>query len=302
MPLRLGTRRSALARSQAQWVENQLRALGVPVELVPITTGGDRQQGPIRQIGGQGVFTKEIQQALLEERLDLAVHSLKDLPTNTPADLILAAVPQRASCADVLVSPAWKTLDRLPPGATVGTSSMRRRAQLLHLRPDLQIKDIRGNIDTRLRKLHHGDYHALMLAEAGLMRMGLAAEITQVLPLTLIMPAVGQGALGLETRRGDAATRAAVAPLDHPATHHAVLAERALLSTLHGGCLAPIAAWARTETGRLTLTGRVLSPDGQRKLEAALDGDLQEPIDLGRRVAEELLEQGAADLINLARG
>jgi hydroxymethylbilane synthase len=251
---------------------------------------------------GQGVFTKEIQRALLDHRIDLAVHSLKDLPTDAPPELIIAAVPQRAPCGDVLVSPAWKTLDQLPAGAVVGTSSIRRRAQLLSVRPDLQMKDIRGNIDTRLRKLHQGEYQALVLAEAGLARLGLAGEITQSIPMSVILPAVGQGALALETRREDEATRAALAPLDHSATHQAVSAERAMLSALHGGCLAPVAAWCRMETGRLMLTGRVLSSDGRRKIEANEDADFQDFIDLGLRVAEKLLQQGAAELINLARG
>ncbi|HEY4759296.1 MAG TPA: hydroxymethylbilane synthase, partial [Thermoguttaceae bacterium] len=257
MTLRLGTRASALAQWQANWVAGQLRAQSQEVELVPITTSGDRELIPIQTIGGKGVFTKEIQRALLEDQIDLAVHSLKDLPTDTPPELILAAVPQRAPCGDVLVSPTWKTIDRLPAGSTVGTSSMRRRAQLLNYRPDLQMKDMRGNIDTRLRKLHQGDYHAIVLAEAGLTRLGLGSEITQQLPMSIMLPAVGQGALGLETRCEDSITRAAVAPLDHAPTHHAVLAERAMLAALHGGCLAPIAAWARMETNHLSLTGRV---------------------------------------------
>ena len=277
-----------------------MRALGVEVELTPIATSGDRHRGPVQDIG-QGVFTKELQRALLENRIDLAVHSLKDLPTDTPAELILAAVPQRAPCGDVLVSPEWKILDRLPTGATVGTSSMRRRSQLSHIRPDLQMKDIRGNIDTRLRKLDQGEYQALVLAEAGLTRLGFAAGITEVLPMSIMLPAVGQGALALETRRDDSTTRAAVAPLDHPATHQAVLAERAMLSALHGGCLAPIAAWGRLENGRLTLTGRALSPDGRRKIEVTEDADSQDSVDLGRRVAEQLLERGAGELISLAR-
>lgn len=274
--------------------------MGVEVELLLITTSGDINRGPIQDVG-QGVFTKEIQRALLEDRIDLAVHSMKDLPTDTPAELIVAVVPQRAPCGDVLVSPAWKTLDQLPTGAIVGTSSMRRRAQMLHIRPDLQVNDIRGNVDTRLRKVHQGDYQAVMLAEAGLTRLGLTAEITQSIPMSIVLPAVGQGALALETRRDDNATRAALAPLDHPPTHKAVLAERAMLAALHGGCLAPIAAWGRMETGRLTLTGRVLSPDGRRKIEVVDDADSQDAIDLGRRAAEKLLQQGAAELIDLAR-
>jgi hydroxymethylbilane synthase len=331
MIIRLGTRASALARCQADWVAGQLRALGLDVELVPITTSGDRQQGPIQDIG-QGVFTKEIQRALLDGRIDLAVHSLKDLPTDAPADLILAAVPKRAPCGDVLLSPQWKTLDQLPAGAVVGTSSVRRRAQLLNHRADLQMKDIRGNVDTRLRKLREGQYDALVLADAGLTRLGLTAEITQSLPMSIIMPAVGQGALGLETRADDSATRAALAQLDHSDTHSAVLAERAMLAALKGGCLAPVAAWARIENDLLALTGRVLSPDGQRKLEAGAetlapsaskdkknlaasegektlattegataDAKFEASVELGRRVAGELLRLGAEELIELAR-
>jgi hydroxymethylbilane synthase len=300
MPLRLGTRASALARWQADWVAAQLRALGVAVELVPISTIGDRDQGPIQTVG-QGVFTKEIQRALLDNRIDLAVHSMKDLPTDTPAELILAAVPERAPCGDVLVSPEWKSLEKLPPSAIVGTSSLRRQAQLLSVRSDLLMKDIRGNIDTRLKKVHQGEFHAIVLAEAGLTRLGFMSEISQSLPMSIILPAAGQGALALETRRNDHQTRDALNPLDHPPTHNATLAERAMLATLHGGCLAPIAAWGRMESGRLTLTGRVLSPDGQRKLEAADDADLHDAVNLGNRVADKLLQQGAAELINLAR-
>ncbi len=300
MLLRLGTRRSVLARSQAEWVAGELRAAGMEVELVPITTSGDRHLGAIEDIG-QGVFTREIQRAVLEGRIDLAVHSLKDLPTDTPAGLILAAVPERGPCGDVLVSPQWKTLEQLPAGAAVGTSSMRRRAKILHVRGDLQIKEIRGNIDSRLRKLHENQYDALVLAEAGLTRLGLAGEITQSILMTFMLPAVGQGALGLEARHDDGKTRDALAALDHPPTHHAVLAERAMLAALHGGCLAPIAAWGRVEGGRLRLTGRVLSPDGRQKIEAVGDADLQDSIELGRRVAEKLLLQGAAELIDLAR-
>jgi hydroxymethylbilane synthase len=300
MLVRLGTRASALARHQAKWVAEQLRASGVEVALILVTTTGDKDQGPIQEIG-QGVFTKEIQRALLENHIDLAVHSLKDLPTDTPPDLIVAAVPQRAPCGDVLISPAYKTLEQLPAGATVGTSSLRRQAQLLYNRSDLKMTPIRGNIDTRLRKVHQGEYHAIVLAEAGLTRLGLTSEITQSLPMSIILPAVGQGALALEIRRNDQATREAVAPLDHPPTHNAVDAERAMLAALKGGCLAPIAAWGRMEGNRLTLTGRVLSPDGAKKLEVTLDADNEESADLGRRVAEQLLGQGAAELIQLAR-
>lgn len=301
MQLRLGTRGSALARWQAEWVAAQLGKLGVEVELVPITTRGDTQQGPIETIGGQGVFTKELQRALLDERIDLAVHSLKDLPTDEVPGLCLAAVPERAPVGDVLVCPRHASLEELPQGAVVGTGSLRRRAQLLHVRGDLRIRDIRGNVDTRLRKVREGDYDAAVLAEAGLRRLGLAEQITQLLPPAIVLPAVGQGALGLETRSDDPATRKRLAGLDHPATHHAVLAERAMLAALRGGCLAPIAAWARMEDDQLTLTGRVLSPDGTRRLEATRTAAGSEAVQLGLGVADELLAQGAADLIRVPR-
>lgn len=326
MPLRLGTRASALARWQAQWVATELQARGVAVELVPISTAGDRQQESLKNIGGQGLFTKEIQRALLENRIDLAVHSLKDLPTegyfSSAASvktgeaehgerfgLCLAAVPPRASAADVFVSQKFKSLEALPRGATVGTGSLRRRAQLLHTRPDLQISDIRGNVDTRLRKLQEGQFEALILAEAGLRRLGFEQHITQTLPFELMLSAVGQGALGLETREEDDATRQAVAPLDDRSTHAAVLAERAMLAALQGGCLAPIAALGRVIDDRLTLLGRVIAHDGSQKLEASDSVLLSQDADdlfaaalqLGRRVAESLRAQGADQLIQASR-
>ncbi len=325
--LRLGTRASPLARWQAEWVAARLEELGVAVELVHVTTSGDRQKAPIGLGSDRGLFTKEIQQELLAGRIDLAVHSLKDLPTDSPSELILAAIPERAPVGDVLVSDRARTFEELPHGAIVGTGSLRRRAQLLHVRPDLRMRDIRGNVDTRVRKLHAGDYDAIVLAEAGLRRLGLAAEITQVLPLDLALPAVGQGALGIESRADDEATRRAVAALGHAATRAAGGAERAMLSALLGGCLAPIAAWARlgdcpvrgdcpdfrlgengtvpfSGEGRdvLVLTGRVLSADGARKIESTAGAAASEAAALGRRVADALVAQGAAELIEAARG
>ena len=311
-PLRLGTRASALARWQAQWVAGRLRENHVEVELISIATTGDRQQGPIDLIGGrgQGIFTKEIQRALLEGRIDLAVHSLKDLPTGETPGLALAAVPERGPVADVLVGP--RGLQNLPPKTVIGTGSLRRRAQLLHVRPDLEMKDVRGNVETRLRKLEQGDYDALVLAEAGLRRLGFERHIADMLPLDLMLPAVGQGALALETRADDRATRKIVVSLDHWPTHLAVSAERVMLATLQGGCLAPIAALGRVEPTQLSLTGRVMSRDGVKQLEAdhsmALPSDFEnrnegqtDAEQLGRQVAEFLLAQGAGELIRAAR-
>jgi hydroxymethylbilane synthase len=301
MPLRLGTRASALARWQAEWVASQLRQRGITVELTPIATTGDRQLGAIESIGGQGVFTKEIQLALLDGRIDLAVHSLKDLPTVTAPGLCLAAVPERAAAGDVLISSRGASLADLPAGAVIGTGSLRRRTQLLHFRRDLEMKDIRGNIDTRLRKLHESDYDAVVLAEAGLRRLGFEAQITQMLPLDIMLPAPGQGALALEIRADDEPTRRTVAQLDHPPTHAAVAAERAMLAALQGGCLGPIAALGQVEVGRLTLIGRVLGRDGVRRIEAHETATLAEAVALGRQVADALLTQGAGELICAAR-
>jgi hydroxymethylbilane synthase len=299
--IRLGTRASLLAQWQANWVAARLQELGVEVELVPVATHGDQLATPIGAAAGTGIFTKEIQNELSAGRVDLAVHSLKDLPTEEVPGLVLAAVPERAPVADVLVSPFYPSLDRLPHGAVVGTGSLRRRAQLLHVRADLRLADIRGNVDTRLKKLDRGEYDAIVLAEAGLRRLGFDDRISQQLPLSVALPAVGQGALGLETRADDQATRQALAPLDHAPSHQAVLAERAMLAALEGGCLAPIAAHAKVEAGQLRLIGRALSPDGRRKLETEHRARPDEALALGRRVAEDLLAQGAGELIEAAR-
>ncbi len=301
MQLRIGTRGSALARWQADWVAAQLRTAGVDVELVHIATRGDRQQGPIGSSGSPGIFTKEIQRALLDGLIDVAVHSLKDLPTDVPAGLCLAATPQRASVADVLVAPAWGQWSKLPPGARVATGSLRRRAQLLHARNDLLMCDIRGNVETRLRKVQEGRYDAVILAEAGLRRLKLEQQITEVLPMALLLPAIGQGALGIEARADDSATRQCLESLDHTLTRSGVTAERALLAALHGGCLAPIAAWGRVEGERLVLTGRVLSSDGSRRVEATLYDNPAEAESLGRKVAGVLSEAGAEEFIQAAR-
>jgi hydroxymethylbilane synthase len=298
---RLGTRTSPLARWQAEWVAARLAELGASVELVPITTQGDVKTQPLGQIGGQGLFTKELQRALLDGQIDLAVHSLKDLPTAPVEGLALAAVPPRESTADMLVSSVAASIELLPPSARIGTGSLRRKAQLLHLRPDLRIVDIRGNLDTRLRKLADGEYDAIVLAEAGLSRLGLAGEITHVIPRSAMLPAVGQGALGIETRSDDRATAAVVARLDDPSTHQAVSAERSLLLALRGGCLAPVGAWGRIEGEQICLDAVVLAGDGSRRITAAGRATPADAASLGQRVAQDLLEQGAAELIAASR-
>ena len=298
--LRLGTRASALARWQANWVAARLQERGIGVELVPIVTQGDVKSGPLGQIGGQGLFTKELQRALLDERIDLAVHSLKDLPTEEVEGLAIAAVPERESTADVLISSRANSIESLPPAARIGTGSLRRKAQLLHLRPDLVIEDIRGNVETRLRKLDECQYDAIVLAEAGLRRLGFSGRIAALISSPQMLPAIGQGALGIESRSADEPVRAVLAALDHPPSHHAVLAERTLLSRLRAGCLAPVGAWARYEQNRLLLDAVVLSPDGAKRLTAS-DSSSDDPIALGERVAQLLLAQGAADLISQSR-
>ena len=299
--IRLGTRASALALWQAHWVADRLRELGATVELIHITTVGDRKTGPIGQLGAQGVFTKEIQRALLDHEIDLAVHSLKDLPTDPVAGLQLAAVPPRENPGDVLVSSIAKSIEELPEASRIGTGSVRRRAQLLAVRSDLNVLPVRGNVDTRLRKLNDGEFEGLILAEAGLTRLGLKGDNAHTVPRDVMLPAVGQGALGLETRADDEATASVVRRLDDAATHQAVLAERSLLSALRGGCLAPVGAWGRCDAGQLTLDAVVLSPDGKQRLATDQFGAVDHAVEIGQAAAAELLGQGAADLIQAAR-
>jgi hydroxymethylbilane synthase len=302
--LRLGTRGSKLARWQADWVANELRRLGHAVEIVEIATRGDWEQGSaVASLGATGVFTKEIQNALLAGDVDLAVHSLKDLPTEPTAGLRIAAIPVRASAADVLVTQAGTSLNDLPPAARVGTGSMRRRAQLLHLHPDLQIAEIRGNVDTRLRKLDDGEFDAIVLAEAGLSRLGLAHRITQVLPFDVMLPAPGQGALAIECRDNDEQIIFKVATLNDVATHAAVVAERIVLARLRAGCSAPVGAYAQlAEEYKFHLTAAVLSVDGKKRLVAHADAKWPELAPLGEGVAASLLSQGAAELVRSAAG
>jgi hydroxymethylbilane synthase len=299
-PLRIGTRGSPLALWQANHVADRLRPLAVPrpVVLVEIETAGDRVRDvALSQLGGEGVFTKEIQRALLAGAADVAVHSLKDLPTAPVDGLVLAAVPPRGPVGDVFVSRRHARFDALPVGATVGTSSLRRRAQALHRRPDLSLVNLRGNVETRLRKLDEQGLDAIVLAEAGLLRLGLAGHITEVLDRSWMLPAVGQGALGLECRTADAATRALLAALDDALTRGAVLAERALLRGLGGGCLVPIGALGTVQGEELTLCGAVLPPDGKARVAGELRGPAGQAEALGQALAESLLARGAGALL-----
>jgi hydroxymethylbilane synthase len=296
-PIRIGTRASPLARWQAQWVADQLAAVGHTIDLVPITTRGDiDRQSPIGDIGTTGVFTKELQRALLDGRIAVAVHSLKDLPTDELPGLVLAAVPPRESARDALISRDALPLASLPAGARIGTGSLRRQAQLLYLRPDLTMAPIRGNVETRLRKLADGECDALVLAEAGLKRLGFAERITELFGPPDFMSAVGQGALGLETRAGDECC-AVISQLNDPDSHAAVTSERAFLAAMQGGCSAPIGALAQIDAdGLLHLEGVWLTSDGRERIAAALSAPPSEAADLGRRLANELKKRGARPL------
>ena len=299
--IRIGTRGSKLALWQAEWVAGELQQLGYSVELIVITTQGDTSTLSLSQVGGQGLFTKEIQRELLAGRVDVAVHSLKDLPTIPIEGLSLAAVPLRETTADCLISRGGEEFEALPSGASVGTGSSRRGAQLRAWRPDIEIADIRGNVDSRLKKLQEKQYDAIVLAAAGLQRLGLTEHITQRLPEERMLPAVGQGALGLECRSDDSVTAEALRELDHFASHAAVAAERSLLKSLLAGCLAPVAALGQVDGQQLKLRGRVISLDGQQVLESQVTGSAEHAVALGEQLAEQLRDQGAAEVIERAR-
>jgi hydroxymethylbilane synthase len=299
-PIRLGTRGSPLALRQAELVRDALSARhpGLAVELTIITTQGDRAADvPLRQLSGQGVFARAIEEALLDGRVDVAVHSLKDLPSVETPGLIIAAVPPREDARDALVSRGDRGFAALPVGARVATGSPRRAAQLKAARPDLEIVDMRGNLDTRLRKLASQDLDALVLAVAGLSRLGLGGRIAEALPTTLCLPAVGQGALAVQCRADDTATRALLAPLDDAATHAAVDAERALLAALGGGCKVPIAAHAELCGDELELHGVVAAPDGSQVLRDSLAAPVAAAALLGMGLAARLMAAGAGDLL-----
>jgi hydroxymethylbilane synthase len=304
VPLRVATRNSQLALWQAEHVATLLRRAhtGLEVELVPIVTQGDRiQDRTLAAIGGKGLFIKELEVALEERRADIAVHSMKDLPSDVPEGLTIAAVLERADARDALLTAKAARLDDLPRGARVGTSSLRRQAQLLAARPDLTIETLRGNVDTRLRRLDAGDLDAIVLACAGLIRLGLESRITSRLDPKISLPAVAQGVIGIECRNADARTRGLVAVLNHPATRIAMDAERAFAQRLGGSCQSPIAAHAELEGKRLILDGLVAEPDGSRLLRDTLSGSVDDPAALGRQLAERILAAGAGPLLGRLR-
>jgi hydroxymethylbilane synthase len=298
-PLRIGTRGSALALWQARSIAQTLRGTtGVELEIVIIKTSGDKfQQTSLSKIGAKGVFIKELEDALIDERIDLAVHSMKDVPTELPAGLAIAAIGKREDVRDALLSRSGESLALLPQGTRVGTSSLRRQSQLLYVRRDLHMLELRGNVDTRIEKLKRGDYDAIVLAKAGLDRLGLSANISEVLPQTVSLPAAGQGAIGIEARMNDTETLRVLAALEDTETRNAVTAERAALAGLGGGCQVPIGAWGRLEQGRLLLDVAVLSPDGTRRISESDSGAPRDAEAIGQRVAHKLKNNGAAALL-----
>lgn len=298
-PLRIGTRGSLLAKWQAEFVRKQLfAATGMEAEIVIIKTSGDRlQQAPLTQIGGKGIFIKELEDALLDETVDLAVHSVKDIPTDTPSRLCFPAVCRRDDVRDCLISPKGTTLANLREGARVGTSSLRRHAQLRHIRPDLDVRDLRGNVDTRLRKVESGEYDAILLAKAGLDRLGWSQRITETLAPEVCMPAVGQGAIAVEARLNDTEAADALVKLDDAETRTAIICERALLSALQGGCQVPLGAWARIERGELVLEACVCSVDGVQYVKQRATAPPDQAAQLGQHMASLLIEAGAQNIL-----
>ncbi len=296
----IGSRGSKLALWQARWVAARLEETGWRCRIQTIRTTGDTVKDlALSKVGAKGLFTKQIEEALLEERIDLAVHSLKDLPTETPRGLVIGAVPAREDARDAMVG---RKLAELPAGARVGTSSLRRAAQVRLLRRDLVVESIRGNLDTRLRKLDDGLYDAIVVAAAGLKRLGWEHRIAELLPVEQVCPAAGQGALAVEIRDEEGEARQACGELDDTATRAAVTAERAVLAALGGGCQVPVGAHAAPADGALELQAVVLSPDGARVVRARRRGPMMAAEELGRALGEELLSSGAGEILETVYG
>ena len=294
--LRIGTRGSLLAKWQAEFVRQRLfAATGIEPEIVVIKTAGDKMlNAPVAQIGGKGIFIKELEEALLEETIDLAVHSVKDIPTDIPSRLMFPAVCKRDDVRDCLVG---STIANLRQGARVGTSSLRRQAQLRHVRPDLDLRDLRGNVDTRLRKVESGEYEAVVVSKAGLDRLGFSKRISEVLSPEVCMPAVGQGAIAVECRLQDREAEDLLAPLDDAETRAAVIAERALLGALHGGCQVPMGAFARVEHGDLAMDACVCSVHGAQCVRQHASAPPEQAAQLGAHMAQLLIEAGAQSIL-----
>ncbi|HET6930038.1 MAG TPA: hydroxymethylbilane synthase [Candidatus Acidoferrum sp.] len=298
-PLRIGSRGSMLARWQAEFVRKQLFQLtGVEAEIIIIKTSGDKmQQQPLTQLGGKGIFIKELEEALLEEAIDLAVHSVKDIPTETPGRLQFPAVCRRDDVRDCLVSHTGTSLANLKQGARVGTGSLRRQAQLRHHRPDLDFRELRGNVDTRLRKVESGEYDAIVLSKAGLDRLGWSQKITEPISTDISLPAVGQGAIAIQSRVSDRDADEILSKLNDDETRTAIIAERALLSALQGGCQVPLGAWARMERTELVMEAVVCSVDGTQYVREKATALPDQAAQLGEHLARVLAEGGARAIL-----
>ena len=298
-PLRIGSRGSILARWQAEFVRKRLFQLtGVEAEVVVIQTSGDKmQQASLTQIGGKGIFIKELEEALLEETIDLAVHSVKDIPTDTPGRFSFPAVCRRDDVRDCLISNNGTLLANLKPGARVGTGSLRRQAQLRHYRSDLDIRDLRGNVDTRLRKVESGEYDAIVLSKAGLDRLGWSQKITETLSTEISLPAVGQGAIAIESRTKDQEAGEILGKLDDPETRTVIIAERALLAAMQGGCQVPLGAWARMERAELVMEAVVCSLDGVQYVRQRASAPPEQAAQLGQHMAQLLIDAGAGNIL-----
>ena len=298
--LRIGTRGSQLALHQANWVREKLVQAhpDLKVTLVTIKTTGDKiQEAPLAKIGGKGLFVKEIEEALIQKRVDLAVHSIKDVPTELPAALHLSAITRREDPRDVFISKDRKNLRELRQGAKIGTSSLRRQAQLLHFRGDLELIPLRGNLDTRLKKLEKMNLDGIVLAMAGVKRLGFEAKITEIIPTEISLPAIGQGALGIETRKGDQEVEERIHFLNDPPSATGVSAERVFLKKLEGGCQVPIAAFARIIESTIHIDGLVGTIDGKRLIRHHLEGSIDQAESLGTELAEILLKKGAKEIL-----
>lgn len=294
--IRIGTRGSALALWQAEWVKSELEKKypGMTVSLIKIKTTGDKiLDVPLAKVGGKGLFVKEIEEAMLENEIDIAVHSMKDVPTFFPNGLHLSCITRREDPRDALLSRGGVAFNGLPKGANIGTSSLRRQAQLMHVRPDFVIHQLRGNVDTRLRKLKEGQYDAIILAAAGVKRLGLAENVTEYLDPETSLPAIGQGALGIECRVDDRDLNDLIGFFNHPESRTCVTGERALLRRLEGGCQVPIACYGRMKGGELYLTGLVGSVDGKRIIKESIQGPPDSAEKIGVTLAESLLKRGA---------
>lgn len=298
--IKIGTRQSALALWQAEYIAKCLRDKypSIKVELVKMTTKGDRiLDAPLAKIGGKGLFTKALETAMLERRTDIAVHSLKDMPAPVPEGLTIACITRRYDSGDAFVSNKYDRFDRLPAGAVVGTSSLRRRAQLLAMRPDLTIRDLRGNVNSRLAKLDAGEYDAVVLACAGLKRLGFGDRIREVISREKLLPAVGQGALAIEARADDQEVLDLIAFLDDEDTRAAASLERAFLGRVEGGCQVPVGVYAQVKNGGIEAEAVIASLDGARSFRGSIDGSVEDAVSLGRELAESLLADGALEIM-----